>query len=118
MLLQMLQWRRQNTGEIVSYAEAINSQVVKWAVLTHIDSLIQRVNTLLVWKGLQTKHCVMPVPLLWYFPPCLSQRNQTVVLSQPVFLDFFQKNAKHFFLTWLGLALFILTHYDRNVNIV
>lgn len=41
MLLQMLQWRRQNTGEIVSYAEAINSQVVKWAVLTHIDSLIQ-----------------------------------------------------------------------------
>lgn len=93
-LLQMLQWRRQNTGEIVSYAEAINSQVVKWAVLTHIDSLIQSVNTLLVWKGLQTKYCVMPVPLLWYFPPCLSQRNQTIVLLQPVFLDFFSEECQ------------------------
>ena len=53
----------QNTGKIVFYAKAFNSQVVKWAVLTHIDSSRQRVNTLLVWKGLQTKYCVMPVPL-------------------------------------------------------
>lgn len=63
--LQILQCRKQDTGEIVSYAEAINGQVVKWTVLTHIDSLSQRVNTLLVWKGLQTKYCVMSVPLPW-----------------------------------------------------
>lgn len=45
----------ENTDEIVSYAEAINSQVVKWAVLAHIDLLSQRVNTLFCLKRVANK---------------------------------------------------------------